>query len=109
MSAAISDCDFPRNARLASQRWPGQRHDCITRARKIHQFEDVVGDVTADVARRVSVSEHRVELDGIQVDDLARMAGISQPVGEPFEHAVVERVWVVVRVDRQDFHGDSRS
>ena len=110
--AAADECG-DLGLRLAAQRprrqpaldRPATRLDHL--GSQVHQLEDVVGDVGTDVARRVPVAEHRVELDGVQVDDLAGVAGVGEPVGEPFEHAVAERLRILVRVDRQDLHGDS--
>ena len=63
--------------------------------------QDVVGDLTADIARRIAFPEHRVKFDGMEVDDLAGVASVLQSVGEPLKYAVARRVRVVVRVDRQ--------
>ena len=71
---------------------------------QVHLREDVVRDVAADVARHVPVSEYQVEVVGVEVDDVAGAAGVLQTSCESSEHAVAERVWVVVRVDHDNLH-----
>ena len=58
---------------------------------EVHELEDVGGDVTAGVAGHVPLSEDRIELDGVQVDDLAGVAGVGQPRSEALEDAMAER------------------
>ena len=49
-------------------------------APQIHQLQHVAGDVGGGVAGHVPVPEHRIEPDGVQVDHLAGVPGVAEPL-----------------------------
>ena len=107
--ASDQGCDL--RLRLAAQRPRGQQalerptagiQDPLL---EIHQLQDVGRDVAPDVAGRVAGAEHRIEVDRVQVHDLAGVPGVGETGGESLEDTVAERPRVLVRVDRQHLHG----
>lgn len=71
---------------------------------EIHPLQDVRGDGAAGVAGRVSVAKHGIELDGIQVHDLALMPGVCEASRETLQDPVTERLRILMRVHGEHLH-----
>jgi len=85
------------------------RHVVDEPLRQVHPREDVGGHVLVQVGGHVAPAEHRIELDGIQVDDLDAVPGLAQPRRELVQDRVRERRGVRMGVHRQNPHPASSS
>ena len=56
------------------------------------------------IAGKVLHAEDRIEVDGIQVNDFADVAGVLQTLGELLENGVAKRLGIRMGVHCQDSH-----